>query len=486
MATPHFRWFLFPLLISSKLSFGAYVYLSEDILVTHLKLGVPQWDQAALGKLEALSGSRLFGDQFAGGLSLGSEFSESDDPRQSAKSEQYSLAYGQRLPLGMSTSLGYIHRLEKFGPLLPGYANQESYVPVLFFNLNIDLWKNIFGSLDRAQQNHLEAIVKQSEISKTLGQHKVYTILRTLYWRIVIQKRRIDIYQNLVKSAELSHKTIKARYKDKIADLVSVTEIAAHLAAAKANYRKAQIDHNRLEKDLKMMIPSLKDHVIKAKDGYQGVQKVVNQAIECSKTVANLESVPENHTQYDELMAAIDEALQWKLKETDNHASTDIKLKLESRSFGLDPDEATAKEQPFALEKTAYTASLSLTIPIGSPYQTERLLAHTERFKADIRKESIHGELEAIHSNIKYNFEPLSEAIKLYHQSLKDQDKAFKLTVRKFNQGRISVFDYLNSQTNLLTSRLQVTELEERMLVEMLGYFGTFNQSPCKFNRRLP
>ncbi|SMF28782.1 TolC family protein [Pseudobacteriovorax antillogorgiicola] len=460
------------------------IELSEEVLKSYLKDGVPQYDQVNLNHHKATTALSQFNDQYVLGIGAETTLSESDDPRESIWVKQQQIGVQQTLPYGVSGGLAYIYRYEKFSAFFgPEYGLKKFYLPSLALTFEMDLWKNLLGSLDSTKVRHIKAMIDKSKLNKKLELKKLHNHMRALYWRLVAQDRRIQIFKNLVATARRGYRNMKRREADSIADDGAVAEMAANLSSAEANFRKSTIDRNFLERDLKVLVPTLQTYTIRVRDNYVGVRRAVAESVNCSRAIGRMTSIPYDYTEYDELIRAVDDELRLKSEELDSYDDPDVKLSFVGRGFGLDEEWSEAAGQPFALEKSAYEAVLSVSVPLGLD-DTEKQLVRNEKMNASILRVRLAAEFKASHSNLQKNFAPLAEAVDLYHKSIRDQEDAFKTTERKFRQGRISVFDYISSQNTLLNSKLQVLGLEERLILEMLTYYSIFNQAPCSFNRK--
>ena len=463
---------------------AADIVISDENLAGFLKSGNPNYDQIRLRTAQVFTSYLQNNDQFATGLNFATTVSESDNPLESPWAQQQTMAISKKMPWGLESSLAYVVRKEKFGSTVPvPFANQAYYVPALALNIKMDLWKNLFGAYDDAKENYLKVLFSQSKINRKLETKQFYNSLRMVYWRLVVQKRRSKILKNFVASAKTALSNMKSRQRDSVADKGAVSEMAANLSSAEANYRRAQLSTNMLERELKNLAPVLLGKKITIKGAYPTIRQAVADSLECSKTLSSIEGIPYQYTDYDELVAQIKKGLYWKSQDIDKYSAADVSLNFGAQGLGVDQDFVEAATQPFGLEKSAYSATLEISIPLGSPRRTEKFLLANEREAASIQESQINAQFKSAHDNLKMNHQALSEAVRYYHKSIKDQAQVLHFTDQKFRQGRLSVFDYIGSQNVLLNTKLQVVGVEEQVILDMINYFSLFNQAPCKFNR---
>lgn len=471
------------LCVSSSAMSMPQLFLKESHLKSYLVEGQREYDKLMLQPDQAMVAYRQDQDQYASAFFAQSALSETDNFLNPEWSKSLTVGMSKRLPYGMNGKLSYTYLYQRLGATLPqNYARQKVYVPTLSLSYEIDLWKNWMGSFDRSKKDYLSSVLSQSKIHAGLEKKALHNRMRGLYWNLVAQNVRIKIFRDMAAAARRSYESMQSRMRDNVADKGAVAEMSANLSSAEANYRHAKIQWNAIEKRIKSLIPSLQGRRITVDSSYSSVRKAVNQAVQCSNKMGRLSNVPYEYTQFDELVRAMQTALSYKVDSLDRYDSADLKLGLEAASFGFDTEAGEAVSQPFSAEKTEYTATLSLTVPMGLT-KTKRQQIANERRDFSIKKSEIDSRFKTSHANLKRTFGLLSEAVDLYHKSIREQEKAFKSTERKFRQGRASVFDYIAGQNTMLNTRLQVLGLEEQLIMEMLSYCSTFNLAPCTFNR---
>ena len=458
--------------------------LSESFLKGQVRKGNPAVDEHNLETHHTYIGLLQNRDSYAPGIKIDTSLSESDDPRESIWSQQQSLAYVQKMPWGVSGSLAYVYRKEKFGPMLGApFSGQQYYVPVLALNLKFDLWKNFLGNLDHGRKQYFRTVLSQSKINEKIQNYQFYTGLRSLYWRMVAQARRESVLKGFVASARSALRNMQARQRENVADKGAVAEMAASLAGAEANARRASLVSRFLERELKTQVPFLQGKKFRVDADYQKFREASQEAQTCAAAQTAIAKVPYDNTSYDELIGKMKQAVYWKSKELDSYSSPDVSLSLEGSSFGLDQDSSEALGQPFGLDQSAYTATLGVSIPLGSPARTEKNLLIFEKRTTAVQEAKINAQFKAVHESLQLNYPALTESVRFFQKSIREYEIVVKSTSDKFRQGRRSVFDYISSRNSLLNSRLQMVDLEEQMILEVLNYLSIFNSAPCSFNR---
>ena len=472
------------LLGTSASAFAATVSLQDGDLKRYLNAKSPQYNAIISPGEGVKEGYSRFVDQYATFVYSQTDTFESDSPLESIWRKQQSLGVKKKFGWGVDTNLSYTYRYEKLGPSAPlNLAGQELYIPLLNMDLEVDLWKNFLGRLDKAKRQNLVQKLKTSQIHSKLQLNTFHLQLRSLYWSLVSQERRIKIFEDLVRATKVAYREMQSRLRDNVADPGNVANMAATVSKAEADHRTAVIQRNFIERELKTLIPELQKFDIKVNSDYSLIRKTIRKCVSCAQSMGRMREIPLQYTEYDELINSLVGELNLKLKELEEYDSLDIKFNLKGNSFGFDPDSGEAISQPFSFDTTQYQAMVTATMPLGNPANTRVISIANEKRMVAIEKEKISADFFAAHQNLQRNFGPLERAVDLYHKSIKEQKRAFKNTQKKFRQGRISVIEYISDQNRLLTSKLEVLAIEEKIITEMLKYYMTYNLAPCDFNR---
>ncbi len=476
--------FIIAISLSAPLFAITQIRLADHNLKTYLTDQAPEMDRVELETKLVDENLRRFQDQYTTFLFSEAEFTESDDPTVSSWTKQGAIGFKKNFGYGIDGSLAYIFRREKLSPYTPGgFGNMSVYTPLIHSEVSIDLWKNFLGSLEYSQAEYINQLVRQSEIKKRLDTKKFHMKLRIIYWHLAFQKRRVEIFGELVKTTRRAYQQMKARLRDNVADPGDVANMAANLSSAEADHRAAIIQRNFIERELKTAIPVLQKYDIAIAADYSTIRSRVLKCVTCAKKMGRMKNIPYEYTEYDELITALNESLSIKSKDLETYDDIDIKLQINGDFLGLDQKSGEAINQSLSAENSAYSALLSFTMPLGNMHKTKRLILNNEARSTRINTARISADFHAAHQNVQRNFGPLEQVVSLYHKSIREQTKAFDDTNKKLQQGRISVIDYITDQNSLLASKLQVLQIEEQIITEMLKYYITFNLVPCEFNR---
>jgi outer membrane protein TolC len=462
------------------------ITLRETQLKSFLTTDMPKLSAIELQRQQAQWQRDRFDDQYASFIGATGRWSETDDPRVPSRTARQSLNYRRQIPKGLTLSGKLMVERQKLAPppfTPPPFGGQNYYTPVLGFGVEIDLWRNLWGHLDEQQRNQLAARLRQSKIKAKLDRKNLHMTLRSLYWQLTAQKHRIAIYRQLVASAKRGYRNIQSQLRDNIADQGSAAKLSANLSSAQAQLKTALIRQNFLQKNVQTLIPNLQGRDIQVAGVYSSIRQAVARSVACTNKVGHYRGIPYEYTEYDDLIRSIHEALQAESHVIDAYDSADVKLQANVQSFGLDEELGEAQSQSLSFDKTGYEMLLTFQMPLGELDRTEKLQLAIANQKAKMEETELEAEIKATHENLTKVIDHLSAAVDLYHESIAQLEEAFRNARQKFQQGRISVHDYLADQNALLESQIQVLDIEEQIIMQTLDYFKVYNQAPCEFNR---
>ena len=462
------------------------VTLRESQLRDFIKDGVPAIDQLTLQTERAELDKNSYQDRFSTVLYSETISLETDDFRYSPQDQSQVFGYRKKHHLGIS-SYGALQlskqKLPPYPTLQQPLAGERYFLPSLTVGVEVDLWRNLLGAFDEAEANQIRQKLTRSETQKKLETHSFFISLRSLYWRLAAQNRRIEIYRQLAATAKRGYEDIKARLRDNIADKGQVAKLSANLSSAEAQLKTATIQRTFLLRELRKLLPQLLHQQIDVAAGYTEIRKSVYSSVQCVNQLGRYKGIPYEYTEFDDLIRQIDEEFLATAKVIDYYDHSDVTLSARTTSFGFDKELAEAQSQVPAYENKDYEVKLSIQIPLGSLDQTEQQNLRIARREAQIHKTKIESDFKSIHDNLQRVINHLNQAVQLYHQSIGQLETSFANSKVKFKQGRIGVHEYLDDQNALLTAQLQVLTIEEQIVLETLGYFRFFNQAPCSFNR---
>lgn len=355
--------------------------------------------------------------------------------------------------------------------------------------LNIDLWKDLFGRVTRRKLENAQLMSKQSQLQADINEKVFRVSLRRLYWSLVANNEKLNISKNLHKTAIKQAKDARRRKANSIADKSEVARYESQVAARDGSVLLLEYERENILKQLRSLLPELNDSEIEL--GKYSLNKTVFEVLECTALIDKMPSVPYEYTQYDELTKLL-RTVQSNQESIDNsYDSIDLGLSATFKETGVssndDGDNTYSGSHSDAMEnmKSGVSTGLMLTIPLG------KKLSDTSDVKKQYNKLRLKASIANVDNNLVSTHKQISKSIKILGNVIKAQKVNSKqLSIRlkemnkKYSQARIPVNALIQDQDALLSADLSVVDTQLAILNTLLDYFVVFSETPCTFNKK--
>lgn len=449
-----------------------------------LKEDLPRLLNAEIEKQQAQLGSGYFADAFSPMLVSRIEATRSKEKSFSTASPVISenltsmIGYQQKLPFGtgVSATITEGHPEYNFGTSKLGLRTTEAKLAA-----EIDLWKNIFGRLDRAQEQALNSQQELATLKSDLTVKSVEVSLRKILYKFYTIEQAINIGRAMVKGAEDQLKETDSRFKNSVADRGDVARSRSNVASRKAQLIQFEYQRESLLKVLREIVPSYQNQKIILGNVPFELEK--NRLMSCVESIKTAEATPHNATLYDEMVSLIEKIKDSEL--TQANVYSDVDLKLQGSYFARGNGDSFSKSREEAFEKNRHGQSIALavSIPFGSSSndieQTQISLAN---LKAKAQGQQTLMELESRHFYLKNSIDYLLAVMK--NQSTNRENLLLRLddVKTKYRQGRISLSEMILDQDAYLSSELALLDVQTTITEAILDYFLVFHKYDCPFN----
>ena len=358
--------------------------------------------------------------------------------------------------------------------------------------LNLDLWKDLFGRLTRRKLENATIMTKQAKLQADVNE-KVFKIgLRRVYWSLVANNQKLKISKDLYQTALKQAKDARKRKSNSIADRSEVARYESQVASRKGSMLYLEYERENILKQLRAMLPSLSGKSVEL--GNYSLNKTVFEVLECTALIDKIGGVPYQYTQYDELAKLLKQVQVNQEVIDESHDDIDLKLATQFRKTGVGSEQITTNEYEGSLsdamddmndnDRSGYSYGLQLTIPIG------KKLNDTSDVKKEYNRRKLQANIVNMENNLVATHEQISKSIKVLGEVIKTQKENSKhLSVRlsemkkKYNQARIPEYVLIQDQDALLSSDLSIVDTQLAILNTLLDYFVVFSETPCSFNR---
>jgi hypothetical protein len=373
-------------------------------------------------------------------------------------------------------------------------ANYDSlHTTTYALNLNLDLWKDLFGRVTRKKLDNLSSMAKQAKLQSEIGEKVFRVTLRRVYWSLIANDLKIDISERLFKTAQEQVREARDRKKNSIADASEVARYESQVSSRKGSILLLKYQKETLLKQLRDFVPELLQKEIDVPK--VSIDRTIFDVLACTTLIKSKKTPPLDYTQYDELTNLL-KRVQFNQEKIDaSYDGVDLKLATQFRKIGVgsDPKSSLPNNQEFEGSyqesidnlEDGFSAGLMLTIPIGKKVAgtTEVIKSYNKKkMKANIQ--NMDNALETTHRQVTRSILYLGQMIDAQKSNSKSLGIRLKEMKKKYNQARIPVHQLVQDQDALLSSDLSIVDTQLAILNTLLDYFVVFSETPCNFNKR--
>jgi outer membrane protein TolC len=469
------------------------ITINENSIIEISKnTSVPQLEEIKAAMLEAKSNSGEASDALGVEVYGGYNTSKSKEKALIqampvfSPTTQYQVGIKKNFKYGLQANI--YSSVDKRGTESGLYKNL--YTSTQALELNIDLWKDIFGRVTRRKLENAELVSKQSELQSDINEKVFRITLRRVYWSLVANQEKINISKNLYKAALKQAKDARKRKASSVADASEVARYESQVAARNGSVLLLEFERENILKQLRTMLPELssKDIVL----GKYSLNETVFEVLACTALIDKAKGVPYKYTQYDELTKLLRDVQVNQEKVDNSYDSIDLKLSATFKNVGVSSNDDGDSTYSGSLSdsmkgsntESATTAGLMLTIPLG------KKISDTNSVKTEYNKRRLKASIANVETNLVATHKQISRSIKVLGQVINAQKVNSKqLGIRlkemntKYSQARIPVNALIQDQDALLSSDLSIIDTQLAILNTLLDYFVVFSETPCTFNK---
>ncbi|MCB0307779.1 MAG: TolC family protein [Bdellovibrionales bacterium] len=346
--------------------------------------------------------------------------------------------------------------------------------------LEVDLWRNFLGRSNMLEQGVYASEIKQSEIYQNIGQYDFSIQLRSLYWNLIAIDQKIELTRKMHQLAKEQQREAEIRFRNRATDLSAVSLYRSQTATRASEVLLWQFQREQEVKRLKTILPTLKSSVVKLKAPTLELTK--DQINQCIAVVEQHEQAPWEYTQYDDLIFELENLRNAKVRQALLYDDPDLKLSGEVFTSAVDPSGIDALGESLTEKRQGFQVMLGVQIPLGKSKTSERKI-QVENMNLEKQKIELQQKVITQHEFLRGSIELLVESIRNQNTNIVNMERRIKESRKKYNQGRISLSDFIVDQERLLQSDLALIDNQNLILQTLLSYLSIFSQTPCAFNR---
>ena len=387
------------------------------------------------------------------------------------------------LGVSQKTSLGTNITASTFSQQIStadGFINNATQVGVQL-GLEIDIWKNFFGRLDRAQLRSAKLNKQVNDLQAKINKRSFIVDIRKVYWSLIANQLSLDLSKELVKTAKQQLSESKRKLREGLGDSGDVSRNQAQLSSRESSVMFFSYQKELLLAQLKSQLPSLKNKVVTVNS--REVIDMERKARQCVAQIAVSQKVNLKQTDYDDIVGLLQQQEDNELKVANATDSIDLKLTGQYQASGVSDSHSNAYRQLDEQFLNGYQVGVALKVPFGGDLRRSReaqVAATQARF--DSQKNSLSLGVHAEHQKIQNAMKLILEASRSQAATVENLKKSLKRTKRKYKQARVSLNAYILEQDTLFNSELQLIDTKRQILHLLLDYFKVFTNHPCEIN----
>ena len=386
-----------------------------------------------------------------------------------------------------------VQRNLPFGLQLQGsvFSNQISAADKSFeratqsgvrFQVEMDLWKNFLGSLDRAKLSSAESQVELAQIESKLSNKKLELGVRKIFWSLVAVEQSIDLSKQLLQSAEKQLKDANARRSAGVADAGEVARYKSQVQSRESAILLFEYEKSLLHQAIDNQVEGSRSATQKVDLGYAALQQ--KPVWMCLQKIESSTQPNDSDSLIDELIQVLDKDQVNRKLITSKHSDIDLTLQATLQSSGSGDGYNQSRNDFVKKHPSTRALAVKLGMPLGGESKD------SQRALEKLQDQVLGARVSSLRQEQMSSFYSMAKALKLLNAGLKNQQDnssnlaiSYRETSRKYEQGRIPVSVLINEQDALFQSGLQEISLKRQIAHALLDYFTVFTEFDCEWNR---
>ncbi|NRA63333.1 MAG: TolC family protein [Pseudobacteriovorax sp.] len=346
----------------------------------------------------------------------------------------------------------------------------------------IDLWKNLWGRLDKLSYEGKEIDLEVSKLRGVMAKKDFEMSLLKVYWSLIANKESRELTQNLVKSAKRQLNQTRARARDGASDAGDVARSRALVKSRESSLLFFDYQRELLETQLKTLLPELSTQdIILAGESFT---KKEEEMVQCMAKIVTGTAEPQSQSSYFDLIALLEKAEANANAQAEWTDSMDIKLKGQLQNSNADQGYGNtlsgySEDNQFG-NAIGIEISMPLNPSLSAAKKTQKRIANLQK-KAEV--DALKARLMADFDKTKTSLQLLGKALETQTGAANDLEISLKTTTRKYQQARVDLNSLILEQDSYFNSRLVEIDTKQQTIHLMYDFFKSYNRYPCGINQ---
>jgi len=361
-----------------------------------------------------------------------------------------------------------------------GFVTDATQVGALV-GLELDIWKNFLGRLDKKDLTNQELGRKIAELQGKTNKRGFVLDVRKIYWTLVATELSLNLSQSLVKTAKNQLRDAKRRANDGAGDSSDISRNQAQVSARESAALFFSYQKENLLAQLKSLLPDLETKTLSINTNERKSMDVKTR--QCLGQIAQEKEMKSQYSDYPEIVSMLEEQKRNSVALAKATDSMDVKLQASYQASGVSDSHGKAVERFTDEFKNGYAVGVAVNVPLGGDLTKAResqVIATHHRISS--QKEGLRLKLSAEHQKAQKALKLLSQASASQRKTISNLKKSMKSSQRKYRQARISLNTLILEQDNYFNAELQNIETQRQILEFLFDYFKIFPKHPCSAN----
>lgn len=350
------------------------------------------------------------------------------------------------------------------------------------FGAEFDLWKNLFGRLDRADLKTLEAQKKRAELQQELNLKKQEIEFRKIFWSLVALEQSIELSGELVKSAEKQLADARSRQKVGVADRAEVARTSALFESRKSSLLLFEYEKEMLlqvfEKNFQDF--SSTDWKIPAQAQVQALPLIQ----QCIVKIQSQKDINSESTLISQILSLLKTEVDSEISKAERHAGPDLLLQTQYQTSGVNTSYRRADQDRLDRDRSGYAVGVVLSIPLeGTQSKSEKSLLTLKKNSIESQIQYFENEMNSTHESMLKSLDLLNRGLQNQIENADNMKVSFEEIQKKYRQGRVPLTNLIFEQDSFFQTQLQVINIQKQVAHAALDYFSVFNDFGCTWNQ---
>ncbi len=479
-------------------SFAESIVLTEDSVQALARKGSPRLDEIEAAFLSVSLDQNELRERFA--PELFGKYGHAETRERAlvrfqpvfSPIDQAQIGVRKNLSHGISTSASIVTDQRSAAPTAFTGRFRNATTTTANFTMQMDLWRDLFGRMSKAELESAELKTKRAELEKNIAQKTFRLSLRRLFWSLVANNESMKISQELLSSAEVLAKETTQRYKNSVAEADDVARYQALVATRQGSVTYLQYQKEALIKQLQNLVPEFNGKEISL--GKYDIPQTISEVLACTASIASEPKIPYQNTSYDEIVNMIRKDRDQRNLINSRYSDIDVKLYGTAKTTGVSAEptgtNATRGSYGGSIDdqtdhnRTGYEVGVMFTMPLGDAKKdTQKTKELYDQKRLDAALNANETYMMSSHTSFARTISYLNDVVKAQRISSEQLNKRLRLMRRKYEQARVSVNDLVQDQEAYLSSELTTIDVRLQIINTLFDYLVVFPETPCAFNR---